>query len=85
MTVELTKLAEELEAEMKQMLAEEMTRDAVWGWCAGIRDGLKRAGQLGELEDEALGRHFERFFAKLPGSNVVPLIAGDRVGRPDPH
>jgi hypothetical protein len=85
MTVELTKLAEELEAEMKQMLADEMTRDAVWGWCAGVRDGLKRAGQLGELEDEALGRHFDRFFGNLRESKVVPLIAADRSGRPDPN
>lgn len=64
MTTELTKIATELETYMDQMLTEGMDFEHVWGFSVGFRHALNTRGLLGDLEDEALSRHLEPWFAK---------------------
>lgn len=74
MTIELTVLAAELEAELMQLLTEGMDLDKLWGYQLGYRSALSRKGLLGDIEDEALSRHFESWFfeTRRKTSTLVP-------------
>lgn len=62
MTTELTKLADALQAEMTTLLNEGMDIEKVWGYQLGYRAAMSAHGLLGDIEEEALSRHFEPFF-----------------------
>ena len=78
MTTELTQLITRLEADMAEMLEEGMTLDQAWGYGQGYREAMSRHGLLGDVEEEALIRHFETWWAKrrlaLP---ATPAIGSD--------
>jgi len=62
MTTALTDLATKLEAEMTTLLKEGMDIEKVWGYQLGYRAAMAAHGLLGDIEEEALSRHFEPFF-----------------------
>lgn len=65
MTIALTALAAQIESDVREMVTEGSTYETVWGYQLGYRQAMLKGGTLGDLEDQALGRHFEHLFVHV--------------------
>lgn len=69
MTLALTELAQAIEAEMLDLAKGGAKIDTLVGFHYGYRSALRARNAIGDLEDEALSRHFEGW--QLPEGFVV--------------
>ena len=78
MTIELTTLATDLETQANKLIEEGMDLATAWGFTLGYRQALAQRGLLGDIEDDALCRHFETWHARLALAKPekAPAIAG---------
>jgi len=59
MTHAVTELAKQIEDTMLDLAKVGASLDRLIGFEMGYRDALRARGLIGDIEDEALGRHFD--------------------------